>query len=54
MPRRTFAFVAVNLDGVDDQAKAFYQRFDFAEFPGPPYRLFVSAAQLDAMMANGA
>lgn len=47
---RTFAFIAVILDCVDDTAKAFYQRFDFAELPGHPYRLYVSWAQLDAMM----
>ena len=36
---RTFAFVAVLLDCVDDRAKAFYSRFDFRELPGHPYRL---------------
>jgi GNAT superfamily N-acetyltransferase len=46
---QTFAFVAVILDCIDDEAKKFYQRFDFAELPGHPYRLFVSAAQLAAM-----
>lgn len=50
---RTFAFVAVLLDCVDDQAKAFYSRFDFAELPGHPYRLYLSAARLDAMMTAG-
>ena len=50
---RTFAFVAVLLDCVDDGAKAFYSRFDFAELPGHPYRLCLSAARLDAMMAGG-
>jgi GNAT superfamily N-acetyltransferase len=48
----TFAFVAVILDCVDDQAKAFYSRFDFSELPGHPYRLYMSAAQLDAVI-NG-
>jgi GNAT superfamily N-acetyltransferase len=47
---RTFAFVAVILDCIDDNAKAFYQRFDFAELPGHPSRLYLSAAQLEAMM----
>ena len=47
---RTFAFVAVILDCVDAGAKAFYQRFDFAELPGHPMRLFLSAAHLDALM----
>jgi GNAT superfamily N-acetyltransferase len=49
---QTFAFIAVILDCVDDAAKAFYQRFDFQEMPGHPYRLFLSAQQLDAMMRN--
>jgi GNAT superfamily N-acetyltransferase len=47
---RTFAFVAVIPDCVDDTAKAFYQTYDFRELPGHPYRLFLSAQQLDAMM----
>jgi len=47
---KTFAFIAVILDCVNDAAKAFYQRWDFHELPGYPYRLFVSAQQLDAIM----
>jgi GNAT superfamily N-acetyltransferase len=50
---RTFAFIAVILDCIDDAAKAFYQHFDFAELPGRPYRLYISAAQLNAMMEHG-
>ena len=50
---RTFSFIAVILDCLDDAAKAFYQRFDFQELPGHPYRLFLSAGQLDAMMERG-
>jgi GNAT superfamily N-acetyltransferase len=49
---RTFAFVAVILDCVDDDAKTFYQKFEFAELPGHSYRLFLSAAQLETMMAD--
>lgn len=49
---RTFAFVAVILDCIDDAAKTFYQRWDFGELPGHPYRLFLSANQLEAMMAG--
>jgi GNAT superfamily N-acetyltransferase len=49
---QTFAFVAVILDCIDNAAKAFYQHFDFAELPGHPYRLFLTAAQLDAMMTG--
>jgi hypothetical protein len=47
---RTFAFIAVILDCVDNTAKAFCQRYDFQELPGQPYRLFLSAQQLEAMM----
>jgi GNAT superfamily N-acetyltransferase len=49
---RTFAFIAIILDCIDDAAKAFYQRFDFQELPGHPYRLFLSAPQLEAMMES--
>jgi GNAT superfamily N-acetyltransferase len=49
---RTFAFIAVILDCIDDAAKAFYRHFDFAELPGHPYRLFLAAARLEAMMAD--
>ena len=48
---QTFAFVAVILDCVDDRAKAFYHRWDFAELPGSPFRLFLSSQTLSAMMA---
>jgi GNAT superfamily N-acetyltransferase len=49
---KTFAFIAVLLDCIDDTAKAFYEHFDFAELPGHPYRLYLTAAQLDAMMTQ--
>lgn len=49
---QTFAFVAVILDCIDDRAKAFYQRWDFAELPGHPYRLFLSAGTLAALMKS--
>lgn len=49
---RTFAFIAVILDCINDAAKQFYQRWQFAELPGHPYRLFLSAKQLEAMMAK--
>jgi ribosomal protein S18 acetylase RimI-like enzyme len=45
-----FNFVALVLDCIDEQAKAFYQRFDFREIPGKPLRLFLPTATLDAMM----
>lgn len=37
----TFSFIAVILDCVDAPSKAFYQRFDFAELPGYPMRLYL-------------
>jgi hypothetical protein len=46
----TFAFVAVILDCLTDKAKSFYRKWDFQEWPGHPYRLFVSYHQLEAMM----
>jgi GNAT superfamily N-acetyltransferase len=49
---QVFAFIAVILDCMDDTAKAFYERFDFQELPGHPYRLFLSAHQLNAMMES--
>jgi GNAT superfamily N-acetyltransferase len=47
---KTFAFIAVILDCVDAAAKSFYQRWDFEVLPGHPYRLFLSAKRLEAMM----
>ena len=49
---RTFAFLAVILDAVNDRAKTFYERWDFVELPGHPYRLFLSVGQLEALMAG--
>jgi GNAT superfamily N-acetyltransferase len=48
----TFAFIAVIVDCVDVAAKRFYEQFDFAELPGHPMRLFLSAAKLEAMMTS--
>jgi GNAT superfamily N-acetyltransferase len=47
---KTFAFVAVVLDCLNNKARTFYERWDFQTLPGHPYRLFVTAKQLDAMM----
>jgi len=47
---KTFAFIAVILDCINDAAKSFYQHWDFQELPGHPYRLFLSANRLEAMM----
>ena len=49
---RTFAFIAVILDCVDDRAKEFYQHFDFNPLPGHPYRRFLTADRLEAMMTG--
>lgn len=48
---KTFAFVAVVIDCIDDKARDFYRQWDFAQMPNLPYRLFLSSKQLDAMMA---
>ncbi len=47
---KTFAFIAVVLDCLNDAAKSFYQHWDFEELPGHPYRLFLSVGRLKAMM----
>ena len=47
---QTFTFVAVILDCLGDAARAFYQHWDFEELPGHPYRLFLGAKRLDALM----
>ncbi len=47
---KTFPFVAVVLDCINAAAKSFFQRWDFQELPGNPYRLYLSAASLSAMM----
>lgn len=49
---KTFAFTAVILDCINDAAKSFYQQWEFEELPGQPYRLFLSAKRLAAMMAE--
>jgi GNAT superfamily N-acetyltransferase len=49
---KTFAFVAVLLDCVNDAAKAFHRKWDFEEVLGRPYRLFLSAKRLAAMMGK--
>lgn len=49
---QTFPFIAVILDCVGDAAKSFYQHWDFAELPGHPDRLYLSAQRLDTMMKS--
>jgi GNAT superfamily N-acetyltransferase len=48
----TFPFIAVILDCIDENAKAFYRRFDFRELPGHANRLFLATRQLEAMMGS--
>jgi GNAT superfamily N-acetyltransferase len=50
---KTFAFVAILLDCLNDSAKAFYRQWNFAELPGHPRRLYLSARMLDALMEGG-
>ena len=47
---KTFAFIAVLIDCVDDNAKAFYRKWDFRELSGSPYRLYLGIKELLAMM----
>ncbi|MBX9788522.1 MAG: GNAT family N-acetyltransferase [Pirellulales bacterium] len=49
---KAFPFIAVVLDCLNEDAKQFYQRWDFRELPGAPYRLYLSAARLEAMMTG--
>jgi len=42
-------FVAVVIDCLDATAKAFFQRYDFREFPGQPMRLLLPKALLDVL-----
>ena len=48
----TFPFFAVILDCLNDASKKFYRQWDFAELPGHPFRLYLSAKLLDAMMRD--
>jgi ribosomal protein S18 acetylase RimI-like enzyme len=47
-----FPFIAVTLDCLNEDAKRFYLRWDFVELPGTPFRLYLSAARLEAMMTG--
>ena len=49
---QTFAIIAVILDCIDDNARAFYRRWDFRELPGHTHRLYLSWSQLEAMMST--
>ena len=47
---KTFAFIAVILDCLDDSTKSFYEKWDFQELPSYPCRMILSAKRLEAMM----
>ena len=47
---RTFPFIAIVLDCLDEDTKRFYRRWDFREIPAHPLRMFLSAAELEAMV----
>jgi hypothetical protein len=47
---KTFPFVAIVLDCVDDNAKTFYLTFDFQELPSHPFKLYLSAKALSAIL----
>ena len=51
---QTFAFIAVIVDCLNESAKSFYERWDFQELPGHPYRLFLSYQQLENMVRDEA
>jgi hypothetical protein len=42
--------VAVIIDCINDDAKRWYQRWDFRELPGQPNRLFIEWGRLESMM----
>jgi GNAT superfamily N-acetyltransferase len=48
----TFAFIAVILDCIDENAKTFYRRWDFQEMPGRPMRLFLPFSSLAELMSS--
>ena len=47
---KVFPFVLVMVDCVDENARSFYNKFGFAQQPGQPFRLYLSARELSAMM----
>ncbi len=47
---KTFEFIAVILDCINEESRSFYQKWDFQALPGSPYRLYLSAKQLHAMI----
>lgn len=51
---RTFPFIAVVLDCVDERSRDFYQRWDFRSLPGRPLRLFLPTSALEALATTDA
>ncbi len=45
-------FVAVLIDALDADIRAYYERFDFQALPGHPLKLFLSAKLLEAIAAS--
>ena len=50
---KTFAFVAVLLDCLNEPAKAFYQHWHFSELPGHSNRLYLSAGACLEVHSSG-
>jgi GNAT superfamily N-acetyltransferase len=46
-----FPFIAVVVDAIDEETKAFYLKWGFREFAQKPLRLFLSVSQLQEMVA---
>jgi GNAT superfamily N-acetyltransferase len=50
--RRTLGFVAIVLDSIDEETKAFYVRWGFRDLFGHRFRMFLTAHELDAIIAG--
>src|SRR6476646_2870257 len=48
--RQHVAIWAVIVDAIDEDARAFYERFDFERFPDNPHRLFLRTSTIDTMV----
>lgn len=46
---RHVASFAVVVDAIDDEARAFYERYDFSRSPNQEYRLFLPMATIDKL-----
>lgn len=45
-----FSFVAVVVDCLDENSRAFFMQYDFQPIPANPFRLFLSTRHLDVMI----